>query len=148
MRAILTVLGMLFLPLVGAVETTKDEVNGNPETTVDVITAIDLPESEPSQQESCTAVGQFQLKRGTLKDNLERILEQEYQGALLVFEVGVHRVFTDACIKSDSADGLVQQMIEPYTSPERIYMMTFRNNVVAVFYENNPKYAQYLRSAR
>ncbi len=98
--------------------------------------------------ENCSGEHQFQIEKGTLKSNIERIIAAHYQGALLVYEVGHHGVFVDSCIEADSANALVQQMIEPYTSPQRIYFMTFRNGVAAVFYQNDSKYSQYLRVAR
>jgi hypothetical protein len=102
--------------------------------------------AQPAGQ--CNGENEFQLKKGTLKANIERLMKSHYQGAQLIYEVGRHAVFTDSCIEAESANGLVQQMIEPYTSPGEVYFMTFRNNVAAVFYKNDGRYGQYLRAAR
>jgi adenosine deaminase len=102
--------------------------------------------NQPVQQ--CNGENEFQLKKGTLKANIQRLVQQYYQGAQLIYEVGHHEVFTDTCIKAELTNGLVQQLIEPYFSPQPIYFMTFRNNVAAVFYQNDGRYSQYLRVAR
>lgn len=105
-------------------------------------------EEQPQPDTSCVGVNQFAMKQGTLKDNIIRMMTIDYVGASLIYDVGRHSVYVDTCLQYDSLNHLVQQMIEPYVSPQSIYFMSFRNNVVAVFYQNDAKYSQYLRSAR
>lgn len=86
----------------------------------------------------------FRLQKGMLKQNIEDLLREFELPNVLVYQIGQHNVFNDICMEADSINLLVQQIVEPYVTPALVYVGIFKNNVMAVFYANDPTFAKYL----
>lgn len=93
----------------------------------------------------------FRAKSGSLKSNVKNLLAQHYPNKnadSLVYKVKHHSIFSDICIYASNRSALMQKLIQGFTSPGRIFFMTFDGDVSAVFYHDDPEFKTYLRQAR
>lgn len=87
----------------------------------------------------------FMLKKGTLVENVEAIVDEFYphnQG--LITKVGSHKVLADMCILETNKNAVIQQIVEPYEVGKRsVEYGRFSNDIHVLFYENDPEFHRY-----
>ena len=92
----------------------------------------------------------FQLKKGTLTGNMERLVAEFYPNSNgFISKVGRHLVAGDYCIVAPNKESLIQAIIEPYyVGNIPIYFGTFTNEFYALFYKDDPEFVRYRLGVR
>lgn len=92
----------------------------------------------------------FQLKKGTLSGNMERLVAEFYPKSNgFISKVGRHLVAGDYCIVAPNKESLIQAIIEPYyVGNIPIYFGTFTNEFYALFYKDDPEFVRYRLGVR
>ena len=90
----------------------------------------------------------FKLREGTVADNFQTLIDKAFTNYRIVNKVGHHMVFNSVCLSANTKDELVQRIIEPYSTPHKMYFGTFINDVAAIFYEGDQTFAKYFRGRK
>lgn len=80
----------------------------------------------------------FQMKAGSLKENLESLVADTRGTQHLLWCVSrSHEVYSDYMVSGESMTDVVNNIVKPYAKPEQIYVGLLEGSAVAIHYESD-----------
>jgi hypothetical protein len=82
----------------------------------------------------------FLVKQGSLKRNINSLMDETRNTKHLIWKVGNHKVFSEYWVSGNSMFEVINNVLMPYKQPDQVMFGVFLGNTIGIFYRGDKEF--------